>query len=208
MIKLKKYINKLLDSNSVFVSIGANDGIFVDEIFQSNLLDTSWRSFFIEPVQETFSRLVNNYNKHFPDNSFTFINKAISTYNGPGFLVTNKVDDSMGMCSFFRAESEHTIKIPVECITFSRLIEQYNLNTVDFLKIDTEGMDYEIVAQCINNNIFPKIILLEHITLNNHSVTTYPQMLDLIQPHYTVVNDIPEYQYEEANILLIKKEYV
>lgn len=197
-----------MKKKSVFVSIGANDGIFVDEIFQSNLLNIDWTSFFVEPVQETFNKLINNYNKHYPNNSFVFINKAINNYNGQGFLITERVDDSMGMCSFFRTESPSTIKIPVECITFSDLVKQYSINNIDLLKIDTEGMDYEIVAQCINSRIFPKIILLEDISINNDSVIGYSAMLDIIKPYYSVIKDIPEYQYEESNILLIDNNYV
>jgi FkbM family methyltransferase len=208
VILLKKYIKELLDSDSVFVSIGANDGIFVDEIFQSNLLNISWKSFFIEPVKETFDRLVENYNRHYSGNSFTFINKAISTYDGEGFLVTNKVDDSMGMCSFFRPESDQTIKIPVSCITFDNLVKKYNISYIDFLKIDTEGMDYEIVNQCLSLKIYPKIILMEHIGINNSNVTTYDQMKTIVDQEYVIIRDTPEYQYENDNILLIKKQYV
>lgn len=208
MIKLKQYLLKIMQPESIFVSIGANDGIFVDEVFQSNLLDTSWRSFFVEPVKETFDKLINNYNRYYPNNSFVFINNAINTYNGDGFLVTNEIDDSRGMCSFFRQESSATTKIPVSCITFTELLNRYNISNIDFLKIDTEGMDYEIVAQCVHGNIFPKIILLEHILLNTHSVTTYEQMLNIIKPYYTIIHDTPEYQYEEANILLVHNNYV
>lgn len=208
MIKLKNYLQKLMHKNSIFVSIGANDGIFVDEIFQSNLLDISWKSYFVEPVKETFDKLVSNYNNHYPGNSFIFINNAINTYSGNGILITNKIDDSRGMCSFFRQESEQTTKIPVSCITFAELLNRYGISDIDFLKIDTEGMDYEIVAQCINNSIFPKIILLEHISLNAYAVTTYEQMLDIIKPYYTIIEDTPEYQYEEANILLVNNNYV
>lgn len=209
MIKLKQYINKIMVSNSVLLSIGANDGVFVDELYQSNLLNAEWKCFFVEPVPDTFNKLINNYNKDYPSNSFVFINNAINTYDGHGFLVTNKADDSMGMCSFFRSETDDTIKIPVVCTTIETLFKEYNIPTnIDFLKIDTEGMDYEIVAQCIKNNIFPKIILLEHISLNNDLVTTYTQMISMITPFYTIIEDIPEYQYEEANILLIDNNYV
>lgn len=197
-----------MDNNSIFVSIGANDGIFVDEIFQSNLLNPLWKSLFVEPIKETFDKLLYNYNKYYPNNNFIFINEAIHTYDGEGFLVTNRVDDSMGMCSFFRHESTETIKIPVSCIAFNTLLKRYNISQIDFLKIDTEGMDYEIVVQCINNNIFPKIVLLEHISLNDESVASYPQMLDVIKPYYTIIEDIPEYQYEQANLLLINNSYV
>ena len=61
MVKLKKILKEINnDENFIFVSVGANDGIFVDEVFQSNLLNIKWKSYFIEPVKERFDLLITN----------------------------------------------------------------------------------------------------------------------------------------------------
>lgn len=197
-----------MNDDSIFISIGANDGIFVEEMYHSNLINPKWKSFFIEPVPSTFEKLITNYNKLFPNNNFIFVNKAIHTYNGKGYLITSNADDSMGMCSFFRHPGPDSISTEVDCITFKELISSYDITHIDCLKIDTEGMDYEIVSQCLSSNICPKIILLEHILLNNHGVTSYEDMLKKINGQYTLIKDTPEYQYEESNILLIHNQYV
>lgn len=207
MIKLKYYVNKLMTDSSVFVCIGANDGIFVEEMYHSNLINPKWKSFLLEPVYSTFAKLTSNYTRLFPDNNFTFINKAIHNYSGKGYLSTSLVDDSMAMCSFFRHNGPGSITVEVDCITFKDLISEYNIDHIDLLKIDTEGMDYEIVVQCLNNNINPKIILLECIPLLN-TVSSYDNMLESIKEKYTIIKDVPEYQYEEANLLLINNQYV
>lgn len=208
MIQLKQYIKNLLSDNSVFVSIGANDGIFVDEIFQSNLLNSRWAVYLVEPVYQTYQKLINNYNKYYPNNNFNFINIAINTYDGEGFLITHDNDDSFGLCSFFRTETSNSIKIPVSCLTFKSFIEKYRIFNIDFLKIDTEGMDYEIVKQCLSNQIYPKIILLENIGISNPSVATFEDMIKYTQDYYVLIHDTPEFQYENDNLLLIRKEYV
>lgn len=208
MILLKKYIQDLLEDNSVFVSIGANDGVFVDEIFQSNLLNMNWTIYLIEPVYQTYQKLISNYNRYYPNNKFNFINIAINTYDGDGFLITNNNDDSFGLCSFFRAETTQSVKIPVICSTFKSFINKYQISNIDFLKIDTEGMDYEIVKQSLLSKIYPKIILLENIGISNSSVTTFEDMIKQTQDNYVLIHDTPEFQYENDNLLLIRKEYV
>lgn len=208
MLKLKYYIEKLLKDNDVFVSIGANDGVFVDEIFQFKLLNNKWKCFFIEPIKFNFEKLIENYRTHYPDNNFTYINKAINTYCGSGDLITVKKDDRYGLCSFFKPEDENTIKITVGCITIKKLIEDYDIiKNIDFLKIDAEGMDSEIVLQFFDLNIFPKIILFEHIGQNGKA-RSYNEVLKKINGNYTIIKDSIDIDYEKYNILLIKNEYV
>ena len=73
MVKLKKILKEINnDENFIFVSVGANDGIFVDEVFQSNLLNIKWKSYFIEPVKERFDLLITNYENHYPNNNIIY----------------------------------------------------------------------------------------------------------------------------------------
>jgi FkbM family methyltransferase len=211
MVKLKKIINHIgsLD-NFVFVSIGANNGIFVDEVFQSNLLNINWDCYFIEPVKETFDSLIKNYEEHYPNNNFKYENYAIHINEGEDYLVTNKVDDSRGMCSFFRYENEETEKIIVTKKTFKTFILSNDITKINFLKIDCEGMDCEIILQCFDNEIYPDIILYEDISLLKKikNVRDSKDLNEWVsnQSEYVIISDIPEYQYEEDNKLLIKKE--
>lgn len=211
MIKLKKIIKVIGElKNFVFVSIGANNGIFVDEVFQSNLLNINWDCYFIEPVKETFNSLIKNYEKHYPNNKFVYENYAIHIDEGDDFLITNKVDDSRGMCSFFRDENDNTERIVVTKKTFKSFLSKNNIQKINFLKIDCEGMDYEIILQCFDNEIYPDLILYENISLdinqkgvrNSHDLNKWI----LNQDEYVIISDIPEFQYEEDNKLLIKKE--
>ena len=211
MIKLKKILSNITnEENFVFVSIGANDGIFVDEVFLSNLLNVNWSSLFVEPVKERFDLLIKNYENHYPNNNFKYENSAIHIERGEDFLITPKDDDSRGLCSFFRQDSEYADKIPVTKITFKDLIEKYNLNKINFLKIDCEGMDYEIILQSLDNNIIPDLILFEDVNLpiNKKNIRGYNDLVERIESmdDLILINDIAEAQYEEGNKLIIKKE--
>lgn len=211
MISLKKILHHINeDEDFTFVSIGANDGIFVDEVFQSKLLNPNWKCFFIEPVKETFDRLVKNYEEHYPNNNFIYENYAIHNEDGEGYLVTNKIDDSRGMCSFFRKESDITEKFKVIKKTFKSFITKNNINKINFLKIDCEGMDNEIILQCFECGIFPDLILFEDISLDisNSSIRDINDLVKELNKRsdYVLIDDVPEYQYEESNKLIIKKE--
>jgi FkbM family methyltransferase len=210
MIKLKKILNSIGNNkNFNFVSIGANDGIFVDEVFLSNLLKVEWNCLFVEPVKERFDLLIKNYETHFQNNNFKYENSAIHIESGDDFLITSKNDDSRGMCSFFRVESEFSDKIPVSKITFKNMVEKYQIDKIDFLKIDCEGMDYEIILQSFDNNIIPDLILFEDISLPiNGNVRTRSDLMNKVSEmdEIIILEDIPEFQYEENNKLIIKKE--
>jgi FkbM family methyltransferase len=208
---LKKIISEISrQENFIFVSIGANDGIFVDEVYQSNLLNKDWKSYFVEPVPQTYEKLVKNYNNLYQNNNFVFENVAISNVEGYGYLITELVDDSMGMCSFFRRPTETSIKIPVIQTTMKSFLEKHNIKKIDFLKVDCEGMDYEIILQTLELGINPQVILFEEIHLenfNNLNIRTHKDFYDFInKSNFILIDDIPEYQYEDANKLLIRSD--
>lgn len=207
MITLKKILNLIGSKKDfVFVSIGANDGIFVDEVYNSNLLNINWDCHFIEPVKKNFDSLIKNYGTYFPNNKFKYYNYAIHNNEGLDFLITNKVDDSLGMCSFFRSENQNTIKIEVEKKTFKTFLEESKIKSIDFLKIDTEGMDFEIILQCFESGIYPDLILFESISLNDNTVRGEKDLYSKISElDYNLINDIAEFQYEEHNKLIVKK---
>jgi len=56
----------------------------------------------------------------------------------------------------------HTDKIEIQTITWNTLVETFNIKEVDYLKIDTEGHDWEILKSIDLNKIKPKIIKVEH----------------------------------------------
>jgi hypothetical protein len=124
-------------------------------------------------------------------------------------LVTSKNDDSRGLCSFFRSENEFSERIPVSKITFKDLIDKHQITNINFLKVDCEGMDYEIILQSFDNNIIPDLILFEDISLptignvrgRNDLIKKLNEMDEVI-----MIDDTIEFQYEESNKLIIKKE--
>lgn len=124
-----------VDEGDIVLDVGASVGPFAYSI-----LDKSPKHVFcFEPSFEEFITLVENTN-HGP---VTCINKAVSSIDG----------FSTGL-SVFDNNSKDT-EYPT--VSFGRIISDYNLNTIDFLKLDCEGGEYDIFSDInidwIKNNV-------------------------------------------------------
>jgi len=71
-------------------------------------------------------------------------------------------------------------------------------------------MDNEIILQCFECGITPDLILFEDISLDiaESSIRNINDLVNELNKRndYVLIDDVPEYQYEESNKLIIKKE--
>tara|TARA_R100000278_G_scaffold94497_1_gene72152 strand:- start:11 stop:604 length:594 start_codon:yes stop_codon:yes gene_type:complete len=155
-----------------FIEIGSCDFNTLNHLYYDG-----WRGIIVEPVKE----YLDNLERH---PSIEYVNMAIDTQNGTRDLWMcpkeyQKVSrDYRGMSSFYRdihhgsvvgeqvlndkGKPVHTDKIEIQTITWNTLVETFNIKEVDYLKIDTEGHDWEILKSIDLNKIKPKIIKVEH----------------------------------------------
>ena len=155
-----------------FIEIGSCDFNTLNHLYYDG-----WQGIIVEPVK----KYLDNLEKH---PTIVYVNSALDTKNGERDLwmcpekYFQKSRDFKGMSSFHRdihhgsmAGEEmlndrgvpvHTEKIKVETITWDTLVEKYNIQWVDYLKIDTEGHDWEILKSIDLNKIKPKVIKVEH----------------------------------------------
>ena len=131
-----------VQENNIVVDIGASVGPFTYSILHKNPKHV----YCLEPSSSEFKTLVKNT----CGNRVTPIFKGISDSN---FIRKNNM--------LFGGEST------MESITFSRFIELYNLNYIDFLKTDCEGGEYDIFNnenfEYIKNNVY-KIVGEWHLS--------------------------------------------
>lgn len=143
-------------NNLYFVDIGAHDGRSYSN--SRPLWERGWSGTLIEPDPDTFKKLLENYpNK----DRLKFLNVAICDKAGPVTFYRHTDPDRTGwhtvVPEFAMTWAPGTkIETTVEGVT----IESLGLPKVDFLSIDTEGYDADILEH-MPKSFRPTLIMCE-----------------------------------------------
>jgi FkbM family methyltransferase len=127
-----------------FIDIGAFDGICISNTY--SLEKIGWRGICIEPIPSIYEKLVKN-------RKCECINAALSD-NGiaDGKFIQTKVGRSgftrnMSKEMHIAAEEEGIIaEIDVKSVTFDTIMDKYDIKYIDFMSIDVEGSELEILG--------------------------------------------------------------
>lgn len=182
-----------------FIQVGANDGISHDNLFNF-VTSREAAGLVIEPLKDYFQKLNDNY-RNFPN--IIKINKAI--HPELKTVTLYRVDPSKekdlgafagGIGSLLpdhhlrsNISKEYIIKENCEAVHLMELLKETGFDkNIDYLQIDTEGFDLEIIKQ-IDFIVFkPSIIKYEHTSLNNED---YHLALKILKDNgYTTFKDI------------------
>ena len=167
------------------VQVGAHNGYTPNDRYIIDKLRETDNAIFIEPIKELFDKLVSNHKKYKPNNNFIFLNKACSNKIGTLDLYVPDIEFfsldvepkyiKMGLPQWTdqlvsvlpnHVKDHHinlnTRKINVECVTLNSIIEQYEIESIDTLHIDTEGHDFEVIEGINFENIKPKNLIFEN----------------------------------------------
>ena len=152
-----------------FIEIGSCDFNTLN-----HFADHEWEGCIIDPMSEYLDNLERK-------NGVNYVNAGIDKVDGEREIyfapksVTDKDRDFAGMSTFFTAEERGyggnhlTESKVVKTISFKTLIKKYNIKKIDFLKIDTEGHDFEILKMFPwkLTELNPTLIKVEHKYIDN-----------------------------------------
>jgi FkbM family methyltransferase len=158
------------DHIGVFLDIGANDGITLSNT--RRLAKMGWSGVCVEPSPTVFNKL----SKLYEDNqNIQCVPFAISNSSGKCTFYESNEHLGNGDYSLLSTLIESEIdrwkgtqtftKIEVDTITIDRLFEISNFKKFDFISIDCEGLDYEILK-----NIKPYISETKMICVEWNSI--------------------------------------
>ena len=181
--------------DSIFVQIGANDGVKFDNLFDF-VTKNKCSGFVIEPIKSYFELLRKNYDKY---PNITPIRTAIhKTLN---YAIIYKVSDkflskvpdwAQGIASFndqhhkkLGIPSEFMTEEQVDCIHLMDLFSTKNIKKIDLLQIDAEGYDTEIIKMINFDIIKPTIIKYEHLSSNDNVFIRHL----LLKKGYNIINE-------------------
>ena len=132
-----------------FIDIGAYDGVTISNTY--SLEEIGWKGICIEPVPNVFEKLIQNRKCECINAAVSHLdtmdNKFIQTKGGRSGFTRN-----MSPAKQIAAEKEGIIaEINVKSITFDAAMSNYKSEYIDFMSIDVEGSELEIL-KTINFN--------------------------------------------------------
>lgn len=202
----------------VCVDVGANIG----EYTQALLKSTDALVIAFEPLDEPFKVLIDLKNEY--KERFIAENKGVGAKNE---TLDIYYDAENTACASFSTEVQH---VPYLRNKLSKKIEMVSLDSyfleesdyvIDFLKIDTEGFEYEVLlgAKKTIKTHKPKAIQIEfnwHHLFRGHTLFLFSELLEGYTPFQMVPNDLvkrdPKDPYSNiyifSNFVFIRNDYL
>lgn len=179
-----------------YIIIGAFDLISHDNIYQKLLEEDDYKIIFVEPIPLYYNKLINNCSRL--KGQCFFENTAISNkleiidieYVREDYLpfyasyidgCSSIVENGEPINIYLKKVNKiHRNSIKIQTISFEYLVNKYNLDSIDYLQIDTEGYDERIVRSIDLNKYKIKKLKFEHHYINDNF---YSEMKELY-PNY------------------------
>lgn len=156
----QEVIERYFKGPGCFLDVGANDGVTLSNTYSLQL--AGWSGVLIEPSAEAFSRIPANPRvKAF--NVALGTSDGLCTFHEMGAHL-NRGDVSL-LSTTMKTELKRWRGVPfhektVTSWTYKKLLENSPHKTFDFISIDTEGMDFEILRQI--NLDRTQMVCIEH----------------------------------------------
>ncbi len=144
-----------IGSNDVVVDVGANIGNFAMAASKA----TSNKIYAFEPVPKNFELLKRNIELNNMHNILPF-QLAVAGDAGQVVMHVSEVDTAHSITHQAFAQAGD---VSVEAVTLAQFFQDQNIAKIDFLKVDSEGAEYDMFAK-MSEPMFAKInkIAIEH----------------------------------------------
>lgn len=129
-----------LDNKATILDIGANVGYF--SLFMFNLY-RSITIYAFEPIPANYE-LLEKYHSENPDLDFHILNQAVGLENDKLILNYDAADKFTTSATVFNTLSQPDT-IEVKSVTLSSVAQGNHIHQIDFLKLDCEGSEYDIL---------------------------------------------------------------
>ncbi len=197
---IKNFLKKdaLRKDKYIVFDVGANVGDY-SRLIAENIINAHIFSF--EPHPKTFEIL--KINTKDLQNIYIF-NCALSSKKGKLELYDYKSNDSSPHSSFnkdifksiHKAKDINTYKVDV--CTIDNFCSENNIEIIDFLKIDVEGYELDVLkgAKMMLDNCKIRCIQFEFTQINVYTKVFFKDFWDILSEKYRIYRLIPKSMYE------------
>jgi len=160
----KYFYNEYSDDNyaGIFIEIGAYNGRTGSNV--NGLAEAGWVGYCIEPEPNNFRQLQEYYANF---TNITCLPIAIGKKQKKklfiNFSYTTTSEEQYELYKRHQWMGGYEPVIDIDVIPFNDFLEEYKINKIDVLSIDTEGTELEVLQTFDINKYKPKIILVEDI---------------------------------------------
>lgn len=154
-----------------FIEIGSCDFGTLNHFTKNG----TWKGIIVDPIKKYLDNIPRAENVE-------YVNAAISDESGDKKMwvfndnVVNEDRDFAGMSTMhpMSVNLDLMYEVTVNALTYKDLIERHNIERVDFLKIDTEGHDMNILREVIfEGQLRPNLIKIEHKHCNINEMSEF-----------------------------------
>lgn len=186
-------------SKGFFIDVGANDPISLNNTYL--FYKMGWRGINFEPIPEL---AVNFKNKR---NEDTVINKAMSNFVGETDFCVG-IDEYNVNSSLLNMELPKQQMIKVTVDKLENVLDKLNISKIDFISIDTEGTELDVLEGLNLDKYKPQFILVEYNTAAKGNERLQPYLLSKgYQPIFiNTWNIIFSQDFSKDSISCYKKE--
>lgn len=174
------------------VGNSSNDHIFKESFNNKQMI-------LIEPVPYLFKQLQKNYLEKTKNNTIQFKNYAVSNKDGVLELYVPSESNDFSRYPNWATQLASTNpehiqrhfsdliveKISVPCFRLNTLIKELNISNIEYLIVDTEGHDYDILMDLDLSIVKPKKIQFENSHMDGVFLTgdKYTHLLNHFKEH-------------------------
>lgn len=177
----KKFIKLIKDDLNLCIDIGANTGKYTDLL----LSETNAKVISFEPLPNAYQELQKLKSKY-KERLDTFNiaigsqNSVLELYYGDEKSEKASLIPNLEKLSFIRNENKNKVFVDVKKLDFYEKL--FDKKKIDFIKIDTEGFEYEVLkgAQNIIETHNPKFVQVEfnwHQLLKCQNIYSFSNLL-------------------------------